>query len=74
MNRRVAARAVATLLEDPDVPKVLQNGLYDRFALGYGHAIRIRNCAEDTMRTLITAPIIEMICFPFRFNISNSLL
>ena len=42
-------RAVASFLEDPDVPKVLQNGLYDRFALGYGHAIRVRNCAEDTM-------------------------
>lgn len=42
-------RAVAELLEDPDLPKVLQNGLYDRFALGYGHGIRVRNCAEDTM-------------------------
>jgi DNA polymerase len=42
-------RAVAGLLEDFGVPKVLQNGLYDRFCLGYGHGIRVRNCAEDTM-------------------------
>lgn len=42
-------RAVAELLEDPKVPKILQNSLYDRFALHYGHRIRVRNVREDTM-------------------------
>lgn len=42
-------RQIAALLEDINVPKVLQNGLYDRFALAYGNHIRVRNCAEDTM-------------------------
>lgn len=42
-------RAVANTLEDPALPKVFQNGLYDRFALAYGHGIRVRNAREDTM-------------------------
>jgi hypothetical protein len=32
-----------------DVPKVLQNQLYDNFVLGYGYRIPIRGVAEDTM-------------------------
>jgi DNA polymerase I-like protein with 3'-5' exonuclease and polymerase domains len=32
-----------------DVPKVLQNSLYDNFILSYGFGILIRNVAEDTM-------------------------
>ena len=42
-------RAVAQTLEDPFLPKVFQNGLYDRFALWYGYQIRAQNCVEDTM-------------------------
>ena len=32
-----------------DVPKVLQNQLYDNFVLSYGFGIPIRNVAEDTL-------------------------
>lgn len=32
-----------------DVPKVLQNSLYDRFVLAYGYRMLIRNVVEDTM-------------------------
>ena len=32
-----------------DVPKVLQNSLYDNFVLSYGFGILIRNVVEDTM-------------------------
>lgn len=41
--------AMAALLEDTRVPKVLQNSLYDRFCLHYGYGIRVRNVADDTM-------------------------
>jgi len=42
-------RALADVLEDPDVPKVLQNSLYDRFVLQYCYNIRVRNVREDIM-------------------------
>jgi uracil-DNA glycosylase len=42
-------RELAGLLEDPEVPKVLQNGLYDRFCLHYGHSIGVFGVADDTM-------------------------
>ncbi len=40
---------VKALLEDPSVPKVLQNGLYDRFVLAYTYGILIRGITDDTM-------------------------
>jgi len=42
-------RAFARLMERRDVPKVLQNSLYDSFVLAYGFGIHVRNVAEDTM-------------------------
>jgi len=42
-------RALAETLEDPQVPKVLQNSLYDRFVLHYSYGIRVQGVAEDTM-------------------------
>lgn len=41
--------AIKELLEDPSVPKVLQNGLYDRFVLAYTYGIHVRNVTDDTM-------------------------
>jgi len=41
--------ATARLLSDPNVPKCLQNSLYDRFVLQYGHRIVVRNVVDDTM-------------------------
>lgn len=40
---------VKALLEDETVPKVLQNGLYDRFVLAYTYGILIRGISDDTM-------------------------
>lgn len=40
---------IKALLEDPRVPKVLQNGLYDRFVLGYTYGILVRGVTDDTM-------------------------
>lgn len=42
-------QSFARLMARPDVPKVLQNSLYDSFVLGYGYAIEVVNVAEDTM-------------------------
>lgn len=42
-------KAFITLLENPKVPKVWQNGLYDRFCLQYGYGIIVRGNVEDTM-------------------------
>lgn len=42
-------RALAELLEDPLVPKVLQNCLYDMFVLEYGYGIRVQGVRHDTM-------------------------
>lgn len=42
-------RALAETLEDPLVPKILQNSLYDRFVLEYGYKIRVANVVGDTM-------------------------
>lgn len=41
--------AFARLMYRKDVPKVLQNSLYDNFVLGYGYGIPIRGVVEDTM-------------------------
>jgi DNA polymerase I-like protein with 3'-5' exonuclease and polymerase domains len=40
---------IKELLEDPAVPKVLQNGLYDRFVLAYTYGIHVRGVSDDTM-------------------------
>lgn len=43
------AIALSRVLYRSDVPKVLQNSLYDRFVLAYGYRMLIRNVVEDTM-------------------------
>jgi uracil-DNA glycosylase family 4 len=42
-------QSFARLMWRDDVPKVLQNSLYDNFVLAYGYACPIRNVTEDTM-------------------------
>lgn len=42
-------RELALTLEDPAVPKIFQNGLYDLFVLGYGYGIRVQGLDHDTM-------------------------
>lgn len=42
-------QSFARLMYRPDVPKVLQNQLYDNFVLSFGYGIPIRNVAEDVM-------------------------
>lgn len=37
------------VLEDPEVPKVLQNCMYDQFVLAHRHNILIRGIVDDTM-------------------------
>jgi hypothetical protein len=39
----------ARFLGRADIPKVLQNSLYEGFVLGYGFAMVVRNVVEDTM-------------------------
>ncbi len=41
--------AVIGVLQDPEVPKVLQNSLYDRFVLHYSYNICVRGVVHDTM-------------------------
>lgn len=43
------ASSLSRVLYRSDVPKVLQNSLYDRFVLAYGFRMLIRNVVEDTM-------------------------
>jgi len=42
-------RAVSDVLEDPEIPKVFQNALYDTFVLQYSYNIVVRGLADDTM-------------------------
>ncbi|MDE2097259.1 MAG: hypothetical protein KGL39_08460 [Patescibacteria group bacterium] len=42
-------RELALTLEDPRVPKILQNSLYDRFVLHFSYGIRVRGVVHDTM-------------------------
>jgi uracil-DNA glycosylase family 4 len=42
-------RAMAAFLQDPEVPKVLQNGLYDAWTIARCYSILIRNFTDDTM-------------------------
>lgn len=48
-DHALVLRAFARLMARLDVPKVLQNSLYDNFVLSYGYQIPIRNVVEDTM-------------------------
>ena len=40
---------LALVLEDPSIPKILQNCLYDLFVLQYSYSIRVRGVIDDTM-------------------------
>jgi len=40
---------LARVLEDPNIPKILQNSLYDTFVLHWSYHIRVRNVVDDTM-------------------------
>jgi uracil-DNA glycosylase len=42
-------QAFARLMARTNIPKVLQNSLYDNFVLAFGFGIPIRNVVEDTM-------------------------
>jgi len=42
-------KEVALTLADPNVPKILQNGLYDLFVLAYHMKILVRGFADDIM-------------------------
>jgi len=42
-------KALARFLGDPEVPKVLQNSLYDNLALSITYGMVIRNVVDDTM-------------------------
>ncbi len=42
-------KALVDLLEDPTVPKILQNSLYDRFVLQYSYGVVVQGVADDTM-------------------------
>lgn len=42
-------RAFARLMSNGSVPKVFQNGLYDRFVLQYGFGITVQGNIDDTM-------------------------
>ena len=48
-DRCAVMRSFARLMRRSDVPKVLQNSLYDNFVLSYGYAIPITPVIEDTM-------------------------
>lgn len=42
-------RALADILEDPSIHKVLQNSLYDRFVLQYSYGLVVQGVVDDTM-------------------------
>ena len=42
-------RALARVLTDRRIPKILQNSLYDNFVLSYSYRLPILNVADDTM-------------------------
>jgi Uracil-DNA glycosylase len=48
VERRIML-AVASVLVDPNIPKILQNSLYDTFCLQYGYSIPVRGVVDDTM-------------------------
>jgi len=48
-DHALVLQSFARLMFRTDVPKVLQNSLYDNFVLSFGYRIPIRNVVEDTM-------------------------
>lgn len=42
-------RALAKVLSDPSIPKILQNAMYDLFVLQHGYKIPVRGLAADIM-------------------------
>lgn len=42
-------KLVARIMANGEIPKVWQNGLYDRFVLQYSYNILVRNSLDDTM-------------------------
>ena len=48
-DHALVLQSFARLMFRTDVPKVLQNQLYDNFVLSYGYGIPIRGVAEDTL-------------------------
>jgi len=42
-------RTLSQVLADPNIPKVLQNSLYDRFVLQYTYDVVVRGVVDDTM-------------------------
>ena len=42
-------RKLAAVCKDPNIPKILQNALYELFVLQYGHSIPLRGIVDDTM-------------------------
>jgi DNA polymerase I-like protein with 3'-5' exonuclease and polymerase domains len=42
-------RSLANVLGDPDIPKILQNSLYDTFVLQHSYNLPVRGIIDDTM-------------------------
>ena len=42
-------RKLTEVLSHPEIPKVMQNGMFDRFVLGYTYGIHVANVVDDTM-------------------------
>lgn len=49
LQHALLLQSFARLMSRVDVPKVLQNSLYDSFVLAYGYSIPVRSVVEDTM-------------------------
>lgn len=49
LHYKLVAQALSRMLWRLDIPKILQNSLYDNFVLAYGYRMLIRNVQEDTM-------------------------
>lgn len=48
-HEREIVRMLHRIFRDPSIAKILQNSLYDNFALSYRYGLLIRNVAWDTM-------------------------
>lgn len=48
-DQHTIMEAIRGVLEDPAVPKVMHNALYEMFVLAWAHKIRLRGVAGDTM-------------------------
>lgn len=49
LEQTALVESFARLMWRMDVPKVLQNSLYDKFVLAYGYGIIVRNIRDDVM-------------------------